>query len=118
MKPQEIVERGLQLLGGDRGTIVVEHASVANLRWANSSLTTNGISAEQQVHVAALPGVSGGRGAGAASGVVTSETDLAALVERARTAAVQSGPAQDAFDEVPAAAPTLTPPSNMMAISP
>ena len=78
MRPQEIVERGLELLGPDRGTVVVEQSSVANLRWANSSLTTNGLSSTCQVHVAALPEGPGGRAAGAASAVVASADELAA----------------------------------------
>lgn len=98
--PQELVERGLALLGGDRGTVLVTHEAAANLRWANSTLTTNGLSASTTVHVAALPEVPGGRAAGSASGVVGTQADLAALVERARSAALGSGPAQDASDEV------------------
>ncbi len=98
--PQELVERGLALLGQDRGTIVVVRSGEANLRWANSTLTTNGLSSTTTVHVAALPEVSGGRAAGSASGVVASQSDLAALVARARAAAIGSGPAQDESDEV------------------
>ena len=101
MRPQEIVERGLELLGPDRGTVVVEQSSVANLRWANSSLTTNGLSSTCQVHVAALPEVPGGRAAGAASAVVASADELAALVRRARATARDAGPAQDEAAEVP-----------------
>ena len=102
MRAQEIVERGLALLGPDRGTVIVEQSSVANLRWANSSLTTNGLSSTCQVHVAALPQVSGGRAAGAASAVVSSAVELADLVAQAQATARQSGPAQDEADEVPA----------------
>ncbi len=102
MRPQEIVERGLAMLGADRGTVVVEHQGVANLRWAKSTLTTNGLSTSQQVHVAVLPEVPGGRAAGSASGVVREPEHLAALVDRARAAALDSGPAEDAADDVPA----------------
>ena len=102
MRPQEIAERGVELLGPDRGTIVVEHTGVANLRWANSSLTTNGLSSSSRVSVAALPDLAGGPAAGSASGVVSSPADLAELVTRARAAARDSGPAQDVADEVPA----------------
>ncbi|HEX6888011.1 MAG TPA: metallopeptidase TldD-related protein [Candidatus Nanopelagicales bacterium] len=100
MRPQELVERGLALLGPDRGTVLVERSGTANLRWANSSLTTNGLSVEQQVHVAVLPEVPGGTAAGSASGVVASLADLAALVDRARAAALDSGPAEDVAPEV------------------
>lgn len=102
MRPQEIVERGLELLGADAGTVLVERSGVANLRWANSGLTTNGLSTTQQVHVAARRDVDAGRASGAASGVVTDLADLAALVARAQAAATDSGAAPDAAEDVPA----------------
>jgi predicted Zn-dependent protease len=100
MRPQEIVERGLDLLGADRGTVLVERSSMANLRWANSTLTTNGISSAQQVHVVAHPDLGGGPACGSASAVVTGLDDLERLVARARAAALGSGPAQDTAPEV------------------
>jgi predicted Zn-dependent protease len=100
MTPQELVERGLALLGADRGTVVVERTTSANLRWANSSLTTNGIAEGQQVHVAVLPEVAGGVAVGSAGGVVRAPGDLADLVAQARAAALGSGPAPDAADAV------------------
>lgn len=106
--PQAIVERGIELLGADRGTIVVERTDEANLRWANSTLTTNGLSTSTTVHVAALPAVSGGQAAGSASGTVSSLADLAALVERARAAALDSGPASDEAPDVTPGAPDPT----------
>ena len=59
MRPQELVERALELLGPDRGTVIVEHSTTANLRWANSTLTTNGMTARQTVHIVAHPEVPG-----------------------------------------------------------
>ncbi|MCU0300582.1 MAG: metallopeptidase TldD-related protein [Candidatus Nanopelagicales bacterium] len=102
MTPQELVERGLALLGSDRGTIRVEQVTSANLRWANSSLTTNGLMEGQQVHVAVHPTLDGGLGAGSAGAVVGTVDELAGLVERARSAALGSGPAPDAADPIPA----------------
>lgn len=107
-RPQAVVERGLALLGADRGTVVVEVCGSANLRWANSTLTTNGLSRTTTVHVAVLPEVPGGRAAGSASGVVACEDDLAALVTQARRAAVGSGPAQD---EAPDVTPEISDPT-------
>ena len=102
MKAQEVVERALELLGPDRGTVLVEHSTSANLRWANSTLTTNGLAAQQLVHVVAHPVVQGGLAAGTASADVRTPADLQALVEAARAAARGSGPADDAAAEVPA----------------
>jgi len=102
MTPQEIVETGLQVLGPDRGTVLVEARETVNLRWANSSLTTNGLASSQQVHVVAHPSVGGGLGSGTASGVVTERADLEDLVARARAAALGGGAAQDEAPPAPA----------------
>lgn len=102
MRPQDVVERALELLGPDRGAVLVERTSTANLRWANSTLTTNGLSTSQQVHVVVHPEVPGGTAAGSASAVVSTPSDLADLVARARAIALGSGPASDAGPDVPA----------------
>lgn len=108
MRPQELVERGLQMLGPDRGVVLVDDSSTANLRWANSTLTTNGLSAQQQVHVVAKPEVPGGVALGTASADVRTPEELAALVARARASGRSSGPAQDAAPEAPARPATAT----------
>lgn len=100
MRPQEVVERGVQMLAGDRGAVLVEQQSAANLRWANSTLTTNGMTESQRVHVVAHPQVDGGWGAATASSVVRTVEELAALVEAVRSEARSAEPAQDAADEV------------------
>jgi predicted Zn-dependent protease len=108
MRPQEIVERALELLGPDRGSVVVEHSTGANLRWANSTLTTNGMVERQTVHVVAHPDVPGGIGSGTASAVVRTTADLEPLVAQARTEARSAGPAKDAAPEVAARPATPT----------
>jgi predicted Zn-dependent protease len=108
MRPQELVERALELLGPDRGTVIVEHATSANLRWANSTLTTNGMTARQTVHVVAHPDVPGGIGSGTASAVVRTADELDALITQARSEALGAGPSQDAAPEVPARPATPT----------
>ncbi len=101
MRPQEIVERTIERLGHTRGTVVVDSTSTANLRWANSTLTTNGLAQSHVVHVVAHPEVPGGVAAGSASGVAHSAADLDLLVDRATRAALEAGPAQDAAPELP-----------------
>jgi predicted Zn-dependent protease len=117
MRPQEIVERALELLGPDRGSVVVEHSTSANLRWANSTLTTNGMAERQTVHVVAHPDVPGGIGSGTASAVARTVADLETLVAQARAEARSAGPAQDAAPEVAArpAAPTWDLPPELTA---
>lgn len=102
MRPQELVERALELLGPDRGTVIVESTTTANLRWANSTLTTNGMTARQTVHVVAHPDVPGGIGSGTTSSVVRTGDDLEDLIAQARSEARGAGPAQDVAPEVPA----------------
>ncbi len=104
MTPQEIVEEGLAALGAERGAVLVEHTSTANLRWANSSMTTNGLTASHRVHVVAHPSLAGGPGSGSASGMVAHPADVVGLLARARRAAADAGPAHDEADE-PAARP-------------
>lgn len=101
MRPDELVEEGLGLIGPDRGTVLVESTSTVNLRWANSTLTTNGIASAQQVHVAVLVPVDGGLAAGSASGVVGDRAALTELVQRARSVAQDAPAAPDAAPPVP-----------------
>jgi predicted Zn-dependent protease len=125
MRPQEIVERALELLGPDRGTVLVEHSTITNLRWANSTLTTNGMAERRTVHIVAHPEVPGGIGSGTTSGVVDSVDGLDALIARARAEALGAGPAQDAAAEVPGrpesprwdAAPALSSPDELAPVS-
>jgi predicted Zn-dependent protease len=125
MRPQELAERALELLGPDRGSVVVEHRTSANLRWANSTLTTNGMTTQQTVHVVAQPSVPGGVGSGTASAVIRSVDDLHALVAQARSEALGAGPAQDVAPEVgvrPASptwdlAPVLSAPDELAPVS-
>ena len=104
MKPPEIVERAVELFGPVRGTVLVESTTTANLRWANSTLTTNGMAQVQVVHLAAHPEVDGAPAAGSASGVVRGAEDLEELVARAVAEARDAGPAQDAAPELAARA--------------
>ena len=49
--PQQLVEKALELSRADGAVVLVDTATDANLRWANNTLTTNGVSAGQQVTV-------------------------------------------------------------------
>ncbi len=99
--PQDLVERGLELIGGDRGLVIVAHEETANLRWANSTLTTNGLAAHREVRVVVQPEMAGGLASGTAAGSVREAVELVGLVARARAAALDAGPAQDAAEPAP-----------------
>ena len=103
MTPEEIVERALSGPAGAGRAVLVTETSEAVLRWANSTMTTNGHSTARQVAVVALEAVTSGSGGtgGTAAGVVSSGAplpDAAAvddLVAAARRAARDAGPASD-----------------------
>jgi predicted Zn-dependent protease len=100
VNPQEIVERTLTAAAHLRGCVVlVRESSEAVLRWANSTMTTNGHTTSGEVTVIALVAVEGGTAAGVVSSsvVVTDPAQLTGLVRAAEASARDAGPAQDAM---------------------
>jgi predicted Zn-dependent protease len=98
-RPQEVVERGLAAGARLHGcAVLVREASEAVLRWANSTMTTNGHTTSRRVTVIAFVAVDGGVAAGVASSsaAVTALAQLEALVGAAEAAARDAGPAEDA----------------------
>jgi predicted Zn-dependent protease len=89
---QELVELALAQSESDGCVVLVTDASEASLRWANSTMTTNGVSTSREWAVVSVVGTSVGV-------VSTSSVDGADLVEVVRAselAARASGPARDA----------------------
>src|SRR6185369_7538960 len=67
VRPQEIVERALAgPVGAGRAVLVTQTSEVA-LRWANSTMTTNGHTTAQDVAAVALEAVEGGTAVGVVS---------------------------------------------------
>ena len=93
--PHEVAERALAA-AGDGAAALVTVSSEADLRWANSMLTTNGERISTTLTVVATAAVEGGTSMGQASGPVRSELDIEALVERARVTASNGTAAADA----------------------
>ena len=97
--PQEIVEAGLSAAGGIKGCVViVTCTAIANVRWARTTLTTNGETFSVSTAVVAVVDVDGGTAAGSVTGQVNSIEDVGQLVANAVDAARQAGPADDAAD--------------------
>lgn len=105
LEPSRIVDAALAAFRGAEGLVVVTAHSRANVRWANSTVTTSGLSTGLDFYVVAIE-------AGAAATVFGSAFDagstaqVAAVVhaaQRAARVAAQRGPARDAS---PLAAPT------------
>jgi len=98
ISPQELIERITAAADYDDCIVIVNEQSQANLRWANSTLTTNGVITERSVTVIAFVAMDGGM----ASGVVT-RTDVAAqeiesIAKEAGVAARAAGKAADAAE--------------------
>jgi predicted Zn-dependent protease len=100
LRPQEVVERTLAAASGLAGCVVlVRESSEAVLRWANSTMTTNGLATSASITVVALVAVEGGTAAGtvSSSAAVTDPAQLEELVRAAEVAARGAGPAEDAM---------------------
>ena len=112
----ELVEIALAASTAAQGCVVVVRAtSTANVRWANNTVTTNGVSEDLSWFVVAFIGRSAGTVTASADSA-TSRESIAAVVRAAEDAArvaVDAGPAKDAaplatgnadvgFDERPA----------------
>ena len=65
--PQELIEKITAAAEYDDCIVIVESKTQANLRWASSTLTTNGVIAEQTVTVIAFVAVDGGLATGSVS---------------------------------------------------
>ncbi len=94
--PQQLVEHALATTTADDCVVLVSDATSANLRWANNTLTTNGVMRSTDVTVVSF------RGAGNASvsGSAASLAQVTALVEAADRAAAEAAPAEDRADLV------------------
>ena len=74
-RPQDVVEKALAASTADGQVAFVVESSEANLRWANNSLTTNGVMRSRQVVVVSF--VDGG--AGMAAGTVARTAPISVL---------------------------------------
>ena len=93
---QDVAQRALELSRADGAVVLVDESSTANLRWANNTLTTNGVAAGRTVTV--ISTVAGAQGT-AAGVLARSGVDLDGvedLVRASERAARDAGPAEDA----------------------
>jgi predicted Zn-dependent protease len=99
--PQDLVEHALRTSTSDQCVVIVRDSTSANLRWANNTLTTNGVMHGVSVAVVAFHGTGEGTAAGSVSASASSTEQVTRIVEQADAAARASGPAEDAA-ELPA----------------
>ncbi|GAY11113.1 metallopeptidase TldD-related protein [Pseudonocardia sp. N23] len=104
LPPQQIVER---VLGGVNAgsdvagrVVLVSETSEAVLRWANSTMTTNGLGTSRRTTVISLVRVEGGTAAGvvSSSAAVTDPLQLDELVAASEKVARDAGPSRDAAE--------------------
>jgi predicted Zn-dependent protease len=98
--PQDLVEHGLKATRAEHCIITVDDRTSANLRWANNTLTTNGVMHDISVNVISFVGAGQGTAAGSVTGSASSLEQVAALVDAADAAAKESGPAEDVAELV------------------
>jgi predicted Zn-dependent protease len=98
--PQQLVEHALATSTADDCVVLVRATSSANLRWANNTLTTNGVMVSSEVTVISFVGAASGTATGSVSGSASTRDQVSALVQAADAAARTAGPAEDAADLV------------------
>lgn len=97
-RPQQLVEHALETSTSEQCVVIVEDCTSANLRWANNTLTTNGVMHAIDVTVIAFQGA----GNASVSGTAASLDQVTALVQAADRAAALADPAADRADLVTA----------------
>ncbi len=98
--PQDLVEHALKLSSADDCVVTLNDSTSANLRWANNTLTTNGVMHRVSMTVISFVGSGRGRATGSVTGSASSLEQVAALVEAADASARESTPAEDAAELV------------------
>lgn len=96
--PQSLVEHALATSMADRCVVIVRDATSANLRWANNTLTTNGVMHGVHVSVVSFVDQAGGVATGSVSGSATTQAEVDELVRAADAAARAAAPAEDAAE--------------------
>jgi len=98
MRSQEAVERALAASRADRGVVIVQERSTANLRWAANSLTSNGDMRSRQATMVSIYDHPDGTRAGVVTRDVASADDVSALVAAADAVGREADPSPDAAD--------------------
>jgi len=88
----ELVERVLAQSHADGCVVLITDVSEASLRWANSTMTTNGVSTSRQWSVVSIVGAS----VGVVSSSSVDGSDVVDTVRASEDVARASGPARDA----------------------
>ena len=98
--PQSLVEHAVAVSMADDCIVIVRDTTSANLRWANNTLTTNGVMHSVAVTVVSFVHRAGGIGTGSVSGSATTQAEVDELVRAADAIARAAEPAEDANELV------------------
>ena len=93
--PQSLVEQALVATTADDCIVIVRDHTSANLRWANNTLTTNGVMHGLTVTVVSFVESAGGTATGSVTGSATTQAQVTDLVKAADAAARAASPAED-----------------------
>ncbi|MGL5810999.1 MAG: metallopeptidase TldD-related protein [Nocardioides sp.] len=94
--PQDLVEYGLARARSGDCIVIAARRSSANIRWANNTLTTNGLMATSWVTVIAFEYRAGGVAAASVSGSASTLDQVALLIDDAEAAVRSASFAEDA----------------------
>ncbi|MBE1536187.1 putative Zn-dependent protease [Actinomadura algeriensis] len=96
IRPQDAVEKALELSRADDCVVIADETGTANLRWAGNTLTTNGVTRSSRLTVIALRETDGGVAAGVVSRAAVDAGGIEDLVRAAEADAAGNAPAEDA----------------------
>jgi predicted Zn-dependent protease len=92
---QDLIEKILARSTTDDCIVIVQDSTQANLRWASSTLTTNGVIAQRNVTVIAFVAVGGSMASGAVTRTNVDESDIDAILSEVTATAKAAGAAED-----------------------
>ena len=92
---QDLVEKILARASLDECIVIVTDRTQANLRWASSTLTTNGVLQQRSVTVIAFINSGNSMASGAVTRTNVEESDIESLLQQATAAAKAAGAAED-----------------------
>jgi predicted Zn-dependent protease len=95
MRAQDLIEKITSRATCDDCIVIVKDKTQANLRWASSTLTTNGVIQERSITVIAFVAASGSMSMGAVTRTNVGEGDIDSILAEAISLAKASGPARD-----------------------
>jgi predicted Zn-dependent protease len=92
---QDLIEKILTRATSDDCIVVIKEKTQANLRWASSTLTTNGVIQERSVTVIAFKSIGASMAAGGVTRTNVREDEIDSILDAAIAAAVANGAAED-----------------------